>query len=97
MKSNALKHFYKDWLKTAEQAEIELADNIYHICEQNYSAGGDTIVECYTPEEIIEQFKTVDQVKSLIGLKIEQELNARLGEDTDPQLERQRNYENATW
>lgn len=94
MKSRVL-NLYTKWLATATPKEIEFVDSVYAECEKHYSAGGDWIVECFTPEEILEQFDSLDTVRKFCGWKIEQELNARWGEDSDPQLERSRRF--AQW
>jgi len=72
----------------ATPAQREFVDAVYALCEEHYSAGGDTIVECFTPTEIIDEFSSLDQVKQYCGLKVEQALNTRWGEDTDPEVER---------
>ena len=79
---------YKDWYATATPEQIEFVDQVYAICEENYENGGDRIVECYGPEEIIEDFTTIAEVKEHCNLMVEQELNARWGEDDDPELKR---------
>ena len=48
---------YNKWLQTATQAQIELVDAIYAMCEQHYGAGGDVIVECFSPAEVLAEFK----------------------------------------
>jgi hypothetical protein len=83
----------KEWLATATPEQIEFVDQVYAMCEKHYSDGGDTIVECYTPQEILEEFKTLDDAKERCGMAIEQALNARWGEDTDPEVERARRYD----
>jgi hypothetical protein len=79
---------YKNWYATATPEQIEFVDQVYVICEENYEKGGDRIVECYGPEEIIEDFKTITEVREHCNLMVEQELNARWGEDNDPELSR---------
>lgn len=66
---------------------------VYAECEKHYSDGGDVIVECYEPADIVEEFSSMQDVVAFIGLKVEQELNARPGNDDDPQLDRMRRYE----
>jgi len=92
MKSGTLK-IYDKWLSTATPEQIELVDSIYHECEQHYNAGGDVVCECYSPDQIIEEFKSVADAKEFCGLKVEQATNCRSGDDNDPELERQRNFE----
>lgn len=91
MKSNTLSSYQK-WLSTATPAQIELVDSIYHECEQHYEDGGDTIVECYSPEEIVAEFKSVKDAKDFCGLKVEQATNFRWGEDNDPEVERSNRF-----
>ena len=87
MKSSSLRS-YKDWLSKALPQQIDFVDTIYDMCEKNYENGGDVVVECYGPEEILERFKTLDECKELCGLIVEQAANARCGEETDPELKR---------
>lgn len=72
--------------RTAALTDEQLAfvDDVYELCERNYSAGGDTICECYEPSEIVKEFKTLADVRDFCGLRVEAEQNARWGEDTDP-------------
>lgn len=94
MKSGLLQEYYKLWQKDATPEQIAFVDEVYAMCEKHYNAGGDTIIECFEPKEILAQFKTLEQVKDYCGLKVEQATNFRWGEDTDPELERQRNFDN---
>jgi hypothetical protein len=93
MKSNSLRTIYNDWTKTATPPQIELVDAIFAECEEHYEDGGDTIVECYDPADILAQFKSVKEAKEFCGLKVEQSLNARWGEDSDPEVERMRKFD----
>lgn len=88
MKSSTLRSTYKKWQAEATAEQIEFVDSVYALAEEHYEAGGDTIVEAMEPQEILAEFKSLNDAKSYVGLRIEQELNARWGEDTDPQLER---------
>ena len=92
MKSSTLRSMYKKWQSEATPEQIEFVDSVYALAEEHYEAGGDTIVEAMEPAEIVAEFKTLNDAKSYVGLRIEQELNARWGEDTDPQLERAARY-----
>ena len=89
MKSATLK-IYKNW--TAAAPQLTFVDAVYAMCEEHYDAGGDTICECYTPDEIIAEFTNLDEVKEHCGLKVEQALNCRWGEDSDPEVKRQERY-----
>lgn len=73
-------------------AQREFVDRVYELCEKHYSDGGDTIVECYEPWEVIAQFKTLADVRDFCGLKVEQALNCREGTDQDPEVEAARRF-----
>jgi hypothetical protein len=90
IKSNNLKHCYKDWVAQACPTQVAFVDEVYALCEKHYEEGGDRIVECWTPEEIVKQFRGIQKVKEYLGLMAEQALNTRWGEDNDPQLEQYR-------
>lgn len=92
MKSGTLP-IYKEWLAKAAVPQIAFVDAVYALCEEHYDAGGDNIVECFTPEEILESFDHIDEVKPYCGLKVEQALNARWGEDDDPEVERSERFD----
>ncbi len=83
---------YDKWVKTATEKQLEFVNSVFLFCEEHYSAGGDTVVECFSPKEILAEFSSIDDVREYIGLRIEQELNARWGEDDDPQLARAKEY-----
>lgn len=93
MKSNTLRCIYKEWLKIATPEQVAFVDEVYALCEEHYEAGGDTIVECMDPQEILEQFKNLKEVKKYCGLQVEQATNHRWGEDTDPEIKRLRAFE----
>jgi len=82
-----------DWLKTATPDQIQFVDAVFDMCERHYSDGGDVVVETMDPAEIVKEFKTLDDVRSYCGLWVEQNLNARWGEDTDPQLDMARGFD----
>ena len=88
--SQMLKVLYKDWQATATPADLEFVDQVYEMCDRNYGAGGDLIIECYGPKDVLDEFKTLDDVRRVCGLHVEQALNARWGEDSDPELRRAR-------
>lgn len=87
MKSSTIR-IYKTWLKTATQEQIDFVDSVYRFCETNYERGGDTIVETFEPEEICDEFKTLDEVKERCKFLVENALNKRWGEDDDSELSR---------
>jgi len=61
---------------------------VRELAQLNYEAGGSYIIECFTDEEILEEFKTLDDVKTYCKLKCEQATNCRWGEDDDPEVNR---------
>lgn len=92
MKSKTLP-IYKHWLATAKAKQIAFVDEVFAMCEANYAAGGDTVVECMSPQDILDEFKSLRDVKKYCGLIVEQATNCRWGEDTDPEIERLRAFE----
>ncbi len=92
MSSHTLR-LYRSWLATATKEQIALADAIYAECEKRYEAGGDIIVETFTPAELLMEFGSVAEAMAYCGLKVEQACNARWGEDTDPELKRLEKFE----
>lgn len=60
MKSTTIALYSK---KTADltPGQIEFVDNIYAWAEKNYQKGGDTIVECMDPNEVLSEFKTLGE------------------------------------
>lgn len=92
VKSNTLRNSYSTWLALATLAQREFVDAVYAMCEQHYGGGGDTVVECYSPNEILDEFTSLDDVKEYCGLKVEQALNYRWGEDNDPELKRHERF-----
>jgi len=92
MKSNTLNTMYKTWQADAAVPQIAFVDAVYAMCEEHYAAGGDTIVECYAPDEIVEEFNTLDEVKQFCGLQVEQALNTRWGSDDDPEVARHERF-----
>lgn len=61
---------------------------VRELAQLNYDAGGSYIIECFTDKEILEEFKTLDDVKTYCKLKCEQATNCRWGEDDDPEVNR---------
>ena len=61
---------------------------VRELAQLNYEAGGSYIIECFTDEEILEEFKTLDDVKKYCLAKCEQATNYRWGEDNDPEVNR---------
>lgn len=85
---------YDKWLKTATPEQVELVDAIYKECEDHYEHGGDEIVECMCPSEVLEEFESVKEAKEFCGIKLEQALNYRWGDDDDAELRRYERYKN---
>ena len=86
---------YKTWLAAATPEQIEFVDTVYATCEEHYEHGGDRVVECWDPTNISEFFKDIKHVQRFCGLAVEQELNCRWGEDSDPELNRMENFNNS--
>lgn len=91
MKSTTLKA-YDQWLDSADPEDAALVDAVYYACEQHYDAGGDTVVECFDPDDILAEFETVDDAREYCGIKVEQALNSRWGSDDDPELDTHRKF-----
>lgn len=68
-----------------EQAAF--VDQVYRECEEFYAAGGDVIVECFTPGEILLDFDNMTQVRDYCRLVREKATNCRWGSDDDPELD----------
>ena len=83
---------YKKFLATANAQQLAFVDEVFGLCERNYENGGSVVVECFSPEEILEEFKTLADVKKFCGMKLEQATNCRWGADDDPQLEDLRKF-----
>ena len=69
--------------KTKNLVEAIKAD-----CEKNYEAGGDTIVECYSDEDIAREFSSVEEAREFCGLVTDKAADCRWGEDSDPEVNR---------
>ena len=86
MESNTLP-IYKKWLLQASPEDIQHVDQIYQFSEKYYEQGGSTIVECFSPEDILaEGWADCKEVLSYISLQNESAKNSRWGEDSDPEL-----------
>ena len=85
---------YKKWIAGAEEKQIKHVNSVYKLAEKNYENGGDQIVECFNPQEIMEMFPTLKSVKEYCGLKIDQALDARFREDSDTELVTAENFNN---
>lgn len=77
--------------------EVKFVDDVYGICERNYDAGGDVVVECFDPARIVEEFNTLADVKRYIEVRLSRALDCRLGNDDDPEMLTWARFENANW
>jgi hypothetical protein len=96
MKSKTLPIF-KRWVAKATPENIKFVDSVYAVAEQNYKAGGDEIVECLAPKDIIKEFTSLKEIQAYVGLKIEESLNSRWGDDDDKELARSIRFDQAAW
>jgi hypothetical protein len=90
---SSLLNLYPAWLKIAKPEEVAFVESVYELCTKHYDAGGDTVVECFTPAEVVKEFSSLEDVRSYCGLKVEQALNCRRGTDSDPELETSRRFD----
>lgn len=81
---------YKEYMaeKGYSPEKIAFVNSVYELCERNYDKGGDIIIECWEPAEILDSFLTLDAVREHCGIMVDKALDARWGEDTDPELRR---------
>ena len=91
-KSSTIKLYHR-WLRGASREEAEFVDSVYEACEKNYDAGGDLVVECYDPDDVVMSFKTLADVRELCGLRLEKALDCREGTDLDPELAAKARYD----
>lgn len=80
--------------KNMTDEQKTLVEDIKRVCLANYEQGGDEVIECYTDEEIIRDFKSVADAKDYCGLRVENATNHRWGEDSDPELARAAEHKN---
>ena len=71
---------------THDQDEFVTA--VFALCSRNYEAGGGEVVECFTSDDVLAQFNTLEEVKKYCLLRVEQAKNYRWGEDDDPEVNR---------
>ncbi len=55
------------------QEQIAFADSVYYAAEQSYDDGGDTIVECMTPAEVIREFSTIEDAMDFCDVRYERQ------------------------
>jgi hypothetical protein len=98
-KSANLRHTYAHWAATADPAEAAFVDSVYALCEDSYSYGGDVVVECFAPADVLRTFNVGDlnAVREFCGLRLEAAANARWGEDDDPELRRLDEFGHGEW
>jgi len=106
MNSQVMRTLYQDWAATASPEDVEFVDNIFAEAEDHYDDGGDTVVECFDPPDILRTFRDGEHcdilnidippmtLREYCGLKVEQALNTRWGEDDDPEVKRAERFEN---
>ena len=63
------------------------------IGHENYSLGGDVIVESMSETEILTQFDRIQDVKLFCKARLEHCLNYRPGNDDDPELIRYNEFD----
>ena len=83
--SQSLQRTHKKWVQGQWNSPeiVNFVDRIYKMCEDQYDEGGEYVVECFTPREIIERFRTQSQVREYCKLAREQALNARFGDENE--------------
>ena len=74
--------------------QLAFVDEVYALAEEHYDDGGDVIVETMEPWDILKKFKTLKDVRGYAGLWVEQNMNARCGNNDDPQVEMQNRFDN---
>jgi len=85
LQSNNLKSVYQKWVaeRPGPDKDVAFVDDVYHMCETFYGEGGSVIVEAFTPDEIVEQFESTEDVHAYCGLHVEFSNNARCGDSDD--------------
>lgn len=96
-KSNTLRRFGVGKDCSATERQQKFLDQVYLVCEKNYDAGGDLIVESWSPRELLATFGTMKHVKQYLGARVSMELDRREGNDDDPELLRYERFKNADW
>ena len=85
--SSSTLNVYKTWLSTnPPENQIEFVDKVYQMCEKHYEDGGDTVVETMEPADVLREFKSLKDVIEFCDLHVDQQMNARWGEDSDSEL-----------
>ena len=94
LKSSTLQCYHKEWQKTATAENILYVDKVYLLCEKNYGGGGDQVIECMSPAEVLEDLPTLKEVKEYCGIRVDMALDRRFGDDDDSELRYAENYKN---
>lgn len=76
MKSQTIKSYQK-WIDSADSAQVEFVDSVYLLAEERYDNGGSTIVECYTPEEILSRIENLEDAEMICDIFAEREADAK--------------------
>jgi len=97
-KSNTMLMFEKSTdFKRMKPDKVKFIDDVYFVCERNYDAGGDLVVECFEPNTIRANFESLEDVKRYIEVRLSRALDCREGNDDDPELETWRRFQNSNW
>lgn len=56
---------------------LAFLDAVYDWAETHYSRGGDTIVECFDTDDVLRQFRTLNEVKAYCRLLSDREEDIR--------------------
>lgn len=56
---------------------IEFLDKVFAWAEKNYARGGDVIVECYSTDEVLREFRTLGDVQEFCGVRKSREDDIR--------------------
>ena len=91
--TEADKKEFDEWCERIGPERLAFVDKVYLLAQKHYTAGGDIIIETFTPREVEASFKTIADMQEYCDLKAQQALNARLGCDDDPQLKTMREFE----
>ena len=77
---------YASWLSSATAEQASFVDEVFALCELNYEAGGDQVVECFGPDDIVERFTSFDDVQRYVRLINGRAADCRWGDDSDPEI-----------
>lgn len=60
---------YAGWIQNQTQELIKFVDSVYLLAEQNMNHGGKQIVNSMIPSEIVEKFKSIDDVQKSLTVQ----------------------------